>query len=216
MLRIWGRRNSFNVQKVMWLVGELCLDHQHINAGGSFGGLDDPQFLRMNPHGRIPVIDDDGVIVWESHSNSIIRYLSAKYASGSLWSEDAAQRSLADRWMDWALATLQRDFMDLFWGFYRTPEERRDLQKIKILVARCAEHFSLLDRHLAGKRYLADEHITMADIPAGTSLYRYFELEIDRPQISNVSAWYDRLRRRVAYHKHVMVPFSDLRGRLAY
>lgn len=214
MLRIWGRRNSFNVQKVMWLAGELGLDHHHINAGGSFGGLDDPQFLRMNPHGRIPVIDDDGVIVWESHS--IIRYLSAKYASGTLWSEDAAQRSLADRWMDWALATLQRDFMDLFWGFYRTPEKQRDLPTIDALVARCGEHFRLLDDHLARNQYLAGEKLTMGDIPAGTSLYRYFELEIDRPVVSNVSRWYDSLKERPAYRQHVMIPFEDLRGRTGY
>lgn len=214
MLRIWGRRNSFNVQKVMWLVGELGLEHQHINAGGSFGGLDDPQFLRMNPHGRIPVIDDDGVIAWESHS--IIRYLSAKYGSGSFWSEDAAERSHADRWMDWSLATLQRDFMDLFWDFYRTPDDQRDWRRIKTLTARCAEHYRLLDQHLATRQYLAGNGITMADIPAGTSLYRYFELEIERPQIPNVSAWYDRLQEREAYRAHVMVPFGDLRGRLAY
>lgn len=214
MLRIWGRRNSFNVQKVMWLAGELDLEHQRIEAGGSFGGLDDPKFLRMNPHGRIPVIDDDGVIVWESHS--IIRYLSAKYGSGSFWSEDAAERSLADRWMDWSLATLQRDFMDLFWDFYRTPDDQRDWRRIKTLTARCAEHYRLLDPHLATRQYLAGNGITMADIPAGTSLYRYFELEIDRPQIPHVTAWYDSLQERDAYREHVMVPFADLRGRLAY
>jgi glutathione S-transferase len=118
MLKIWGRRNSFNVQKVMWLVGELGLEHQHIDAGGSFGGLDRPEFLQMNPHGRVPVVDDDGVIVWESHS--IIRYLSAKYGRDSFWIEEPAQRSFADRGMDWSLATLQPDFMDLFGGFYRT------------------------------------------------------------------------------------------------
>ena len=67
MLKVWGRRSSFNLQKVMWLVGELGLPHEHIPAGGSFGGLD-PAVLAMNPHGRVPVIDDDGTVVWESHT----------------------------------------------------------------------------------------------------------------------------------------------------
>jgi glutathione S-transferase len=214
MLKVWGRRNSFNVQKVMWLVGELGLDHEHIDAGGSFGGLDTPEFLRMNPHGRIPVIDDDGTIVWESHS--IVRYLSAKYGRGSLWREDPAERSRADRWMDWSQATLQRDFMDLFWGFYRTPEAQRDQAHINNLIARCADHFGILDRHLAANPYLAGESFTMGDIPAGTSLYRYFELEIERPPLPNVSAWYGRLRNRPPYRQHVMLPFADLRGRLQY
>ena len=69
MLKVWGRRSSFNLQKVMWLVGEMGLPHEHIPAGGSFGGLDDPAFLAMNPHGRVPVIDDDGTVVWESQND---------------------------------------------------------------------------------------------------------------------------------------------------
>jgi len=73
MLTIWGRRSSFNLQKVMWLVGELGLDYRHIQAGGKFGGLYTPEFRAMNPHGRVPVIDDGGTIVWESHA--ILRYL---------------------------------------------------------------------------------------------------------------------------------------------
>jgi glutathione S-transferase len=80
MLKVWGRRSSFNLQKVMWLVGELGLPHEHIPAGGDFGLNDTPEFLAMNPHGRVPVIDDDGIVVWESQT--ILRYLAAKYGRG--------------------------------------------------------------------------------------------------------------------------------------
>src|SRR5260370_31517616 len=76
MLKVWGRRSSFNLQKVMWLVGELGLPHEHISAGGDFGLNDTPEFLAMNPHGRVPVIDDGGTVVWESQT--ILRYLAAK------------------------------------------------------------------------------------------------------------------------------------------
>ena len=88
MIRIWGRRSAFNVQKVLWLIGELGLAHEHIDAGGAAGGLGTPEFLAMNPHGQIPVIDDDGTTVWESHS--VLRYLAARYAPGSLWPEGGA------------------------------------------------------------------------------------------------------------------------------
>ncbi len=214
MLTIWGRRNSLNVQKVMWLVGELGLEHRHVNAGGSFGGLDTPAFLKINPNGRVPVIDDGGAIVWESHT--IIRYLAARYAFGTLWREIPADRSLADRWMDWELATLQPAFMDWFWGFYRTPEAKRDLLAIREAMARCAECYLRLDDHLDGRRYLAGDELTMADFPAGTTLYRYFELDIERPALPNVEAWYRRLAKRPAYGEHVMIPFAELRGRLEY
>ena len=214
MLTIWGRRNSLNVQKVMWLVGELGLAHHHVNAGGSFDGLDDPRFLALNPNGRVPVIDDDGTVVWESHS--IIRYLRARHGAGTIWRLEPAERSLADRWMDWALATLQPAFMELFWGFYRTPDDRRNWHAIRDAIARCAECYLLLDRHLSERPYLAGADFTMADIPAGTTLYRYFALEIERPLLPNVDRWYRRLARRPAYQEHVMIEFDDLRGRLAY
>jgi glutathione S-transferase len=214
MLKVWGRRNAFNVQKVLWLVGELGLAHEHINAGGSFGGLDSPDFLTINPHGKIPVIDDDGTIVWESHC--IIRYLSARYSSGALWATTPSERSLADRWMDWSLATLQPDFMQLFWGYYRTPEGQRDLSAVAAATQRCASAHQTLDKHLETHRYLAGDRLTMGDIPAGTSLYRYFSLDVARPALPHVEAWYGRLKERPAYREHVMLPFADLRGRLEY
>ena len=100
MLTVWGRRSSFNVQKVMWLIGELELAHQHIDAGGAFGGLDAPAFLAMNPHGRVPVIRDDEATVWESHA--ILRYLAARYGNGRFWSDDPVVRARVDGWMDWS------------------------------------------------------------------------------------------------------------------
>jgi glutathione S-transferase len=214
MLKVWGRRNAFNVQKILWLVGELGLAHEHVNAGGSFAGLDSPDFLKMNPHGKIPVIDDDGTIVWESHS--IIRYLSSRYSSGALWATTPSERSLADRWMDWSLATLQPEFMRLFWGYYRTPEGQRDQSAVAAATQRCASAYRLLDKHLETHRYLAGDRLTMGDIPAGTSLYRYFSLDVARPALPHVEAWYGRLKQRPAYRQHVMLPFADLRGRLEY
>lgn len=215
MLRVWGRRSSFNVQKVLWLVGELGLPHQHIPAGGDHGGLDDPAFLAMNPHGRIPVIDDDGVVVWESHA--ILRYLAARHGGLTWWPQAPVARAEADGWMDWVQTTLQPAFLTgVFWGWYRTPEPQRDMAAIDVALAACARHFKLLDRILADRPFLGGDAPSLADIPAGTHLYRYFELDIDRPATPNVEAWYGRLRQRPAYREAVMVPFSEMKGRLAY
>ena len=213
MLKVWGRRSSFNVQKVLWLVGELGLAHEHIPAGGSFGGLDAPSFRAMNPHGRVPVIADGELVVWESHA--ILRYLAARYDTGGFWRTEASERARIDGWMDWSQTALQRDFlMGVFWGFYRTPEAQRDWPAIRNSLARCADHFRLLDGVLAERPFLAGEELSLADIPAGTSLYRYFELDIERPATPNVSAWYRRLQERPAYREHVMLPFAELSGRL--
>jgi len=71
MIKIWGRRSSFNVQKVLWLVGELGLVHEHVPAGGSFGRLDEPAFQALNPHCRVPLLQDGDLAVWESHARPI-------------------------------------------------------------------------------------------------------------------------------------------------
>ena len=213
MLKVWGRRSSFNVQKVMWLVGELDLEHRHIDAGGRFGGLDAPEFLAMNPHGRVPVIRDDAATVWESHA--ILRYLAARLGAGRFWSDDPVARARVDGWMDWSQTSLQPDFLvGVFWGFYRTPEDQRNWPAIRASLARSASHFAKLDRLLEGQSFLLGETLSLADITAGTSLYRYFELEIDRPQLAQVERWYRTLQQRPAFREHVMIPFEELRGRL--
>ncbi len=214
MLKIWGRRSAFNVQKVLWLIAELELQHQHIDAGGAAGGLDAREFIAMNPTARIPVIDDNGMIVWESHT--ILRYLAARRGAESFWPADPGERSLAERWMDWSQTSLQPAFMDLFWGWYRTPESQRDTAFVAQARERCATCFQMLDAWLTERQFLAGSMLTLADLPAGTSLYRYFELDIDRPPLPHVEAWYNRLAERPAFRDHIMVPFDDLKGRLDY
>jgi glutathione S-transferase len=215
MLTVYGRKSSFNVQKVMWLVGELGLTHRPVELGGSYGGLDTPEFRAMNPHGRVPVVDDEGTIVWESHA--ILRYLAASYGRGRFWSDDAAQRSLSDRWIDWSQTTLQPDFLiGVFWGYYRTPASERNVAAVDEKVRRCGQHFRLIDSMLAGRQFLLGQHLSLADIPIGTTLYRYFNIDIARPDLPNVERWYSALQAHPAYRTHVMVPFEELRGRLAY
>src|SRR5664279_607046 len=215
MLTVWGRRSSFNVQKVMWLIGELGLAQEHIDAGGKFGGLDTPWFLAMNPHGRVPVIREDDAIVWESHA--ILRYLAARHGEENFWSPDPATRAGIDGWMDWTQTSLQPDFLEgVFWGFFRTPEDKRNWPAIRASLSRCVRHFEKLDRLLQGRAFLLGDTLTLADITAGTSLYRYFELEIERPKLAQVERWYHRLRERPPFREHVMIPFEELRGRLDY
>jgi glutathione S-transferase len=196
-------------------VGELNIAHEHISVGGSFGGLDTPEFLAMNPHGRIPVIKDGDTVVWESHA--ILRYLAACYSNDHFWLDDAKARAQADEWMDWSQTTLQPDFlMGVFWGYYRTPESQRNWEAIRESIKRCNQHFQLLDKRLENHLYLNGNTMTLADVPIGTMLYRYFELDIERPSLPNVEAWYKRLQDRPAYRDHVMISFADMKGRLTH
>jgi glutathione S-transferase len=213
-ITLWGRRSAFNVQKVLWLLDELGLEFHHRQVGGQFGGLDTPTFGAMNPHRRVPVLEDGSTVVWESHA--ILRYLAARYGANELWPADPATRSLADRWMDWSQCSLQPPFMRLFWGYFRTPPERRKQVLLETALAECDRLFAVLNEHLKSQRFLAGPTFSLADIPAGTTLYRYFEMGIEVPRHSHVDAWYGRLSERPAYRGTIMVSFEELRGRLEF
>lgn len=215
-LKIWGRRSAFNVQKVLWLADELGLSYEHIPAGGSFGQLDTAEFLALNPNGRIPVIDD-GKIVWESHA--ILRYLAARYSNqqgnAQFWSQDAGLRSDSDRWLDWFQTALQPAFLDgVFIAFYRTPEAKREWNIINKGIARTTQLLTILEKQLEGKAFINGDVLSLADIAVGTVLYRYFNVEIQRPELPYVAAYYERLSQRPAYQQHVQVPFDELYGNL--
>ena len=195
----------------MWAIAETGVAHQRIDAGGPFGGLNTPEFLAMNPNALVPVIDDDGAVVWESQA--IVRYVAAKYGAGSLWPEDPGERAHADQWMEWNSSALQPALMGVFMNVWRTPEFRRNPQLIRNLVSRCGQTMLFLDKHLDGRAYIAGDKFTMGDIPCGAMLYRYFELDIERPHVPNVSSWYARLQERQAFRNSVMISFADLAGR---
>ena len=206
MLKIWGRNNSINVQKVMWTVAELGLEHQRIDAGGRFGQLDTPEYGALNPNRLVPVIEDGDVVVWES--NAIVRYLAARYGAGGLWPADPALRAQADKWMDWKITSLQPDMTVVFWGLVRTPPEQRDTARIESAAERLGRTFAILDEHLAGRRFVAGDHLTMGDIPVGAACYRYHALPIKRPPLPDLESWYARLQDREAFRSHVMIPLT--------
>src|SRR5690606_18729823 len=119
-----GRKTSSNVQKVLWVCGEIGLPFERENLGGPFGGNDTPEYRALNPNGRVPTIVDDGFVLWES--NSCTRYLAAKHAPGTLYPDDLRVRANGERWMDWQLTIVSPAMVPVFWGLVRTPAEKRD------------------------------------------------------------------------------------------
>jgi glutathione S-transferase len=206
VLRIWGRSNSINVQKVLWCCEELDVRYRRVDVGGPFGGNKEPEYLRLNPNGLVPTISDGGFVLWES--NAIMRYLAAKHGMGTLYPEDLAERADADRWMDWQMGTLWANFRPAFVGLIRTLPEKRDRDDIATAISRTAKNLAMLDAHLAARDYVTGPAFTMADIPLGVTAYRWFNLEIERPPMPNLEAWYERLCARFPYKATVMLPLS--------
>ena len=200
MITVLGRRNSANVQKVMWTLGELDLPYQRNDVGGSFGYPED----YPSPNQVVPTMKDDDLVVWES--GACVRHLARTYGAGSLWPEDPAQLALADMWMEWHRSDIAAAFFPLFQMLIRdmpsTPET------IAKLTANCGRIFGQLDTQLQGRDFICGDTLSMADIVNGAIAYRYMTLPIERPALPAMQAWYARLTDRPAYRKHVMIEYG--------
>ncbi len=205
-IRVYGRKNSINVQKVLWCCAELGVPFEQIDRGGEYGGTATPEYRAMNPTGRVPTIDDNGFVLWES--NAIVRYLAGRYGMGTLCPRDDRARASADRWMDWQLVTVWRSLQPAFVNLVRTPPGQRDINAIEAALRQSAEHFTLLDAHLKDKHYVIGGAFSMGDIPLGVTAQRWFRLDIERPNLPALTAWYRRLEERPAFKQHVDLPLS--------
>jgi glutathione S-transferase len=209
-LRIWGRLSSINVQKVVLTARELELPFERIDAGGAFGGNRTPEYLRMNPNGKIPVIDDDGFVLWES--NAIVRYLAAKHGAGTLWPDDPRQRADADRWMDWQATELTPAMRNAFMQLVRTPPEKRSPALIEESNAATEALLAILDAQLgagtAARHWLTGDRFTPADIAVGASVHRWFGLPQPHAPRPNVERWHRQLMTRPASAGVLTLPIT--------
>ena len=206
MLKIWGRANSINVQKVLWCCDELGIAFERVDAGMSFGVVNEPAYRAMNPNGRVPTIDDAGFVLWES--NAIVRYLAAKHGAGTLWAESLQQRADGDRWMDWCSGTLAGPMTTAFWQLIRTPADKRDAKALEDARVQCEGLFRILDERLASRPYLAGEHLGIGDIPVGCFVHRWKALPLERPALPHLDAYHARLAARAGFARHVMLPLA--------
>lgn len=205
-MKIWGRVNSTNVRKVLWCAEELGLAYDHINAGGSFGVVRDPDYLAMNPNGLVPCLKDGDLILWES--NAIVRYLARRYGQWPFAAADAEASASADKSMDWASLSFASPFRDLFWNLVRRPPEQRSESEIKRGEEQCARLMAMADNALSTSPYLFGESLGIGDVPLGCIAYAWFSLPIERPALANLNGWYARLCERPAYKKAVMTPLT--------
>ena len=203
MIKIWGRNNSINVQKVMWAIGELKLEHTRLDAGGAFGKTKDPAYLAMNPNSLVPVLEEeDGFTLWES--NSIVRYLSAKYdKAGVLEPKDLKTRARASQWMDWQLSVANPAITPVFWQLVRTPEDKRDHAVIAAHTQKTIDAMVMLDAQLAKTPYVAGDAFCYGDIPIGCVCNRYNKLIKERPSLPNLDRWFQQILTRTAFKDHV-------------
>jgi glutathione S-transferase len=203
MLTIWGRLNSHNVKKVVWLADELALSFTRHDVGGQFGM--DAAYLALNPNALIPTIEDGDILLWES--NAILRYLAARHGEEDWWPSDPVRRAHGDKWMDWqfALADAQRD---AFHHLIRKTPKERDPAAIAASVHKAGKLMAIVDECLSKQPWLSGEAFGLGDIPVGVYVHTFYTLDIERPNLPHLRGWYERLTTRDAYSRTVMIPLS--------
>lgn len=208
MMRLWGRKSSINVQKVLWCLAELGLkegkDFERIDAGLHFGKNRTPEFLALNPNGLVPMLEDGDLVLWES--NTILRYLARQYDSLKRFPNDIANQYQSEKWMDWQLSTMWPPLRFAMLGLTRTPEKDRNYTLIKQSYQEADSFFSLLDQQLSKQQFCAGNAFHIGDIPLALCVSRWILLNQTFPektgprtQLHHIDAWMKRIEAETQY-----------------
>ena len=163
-LKIYGTAAS-RAARPLWVAQELGLAYEHIALPYLGGATRTPEFLKVNPNGRIPVVDDDGVLVWESMACTM--YLAERFLGmdgTSLAARSNAERAEILRWTFWVVTECEKDALLFLMHAMVMPAERRKPQLAEEALRHLARPLRILNQHLQDRPYLAGERFTVADI----------------------------------------------------
>jgi glutathione S-transferase len=198
VLRILGKASSINVRKVLWTCAELQIPFEREDWGSGFRSTHDAQFLALNPCAMVPVIQDGDFTLWES--NTIIRYLVSRYDGSQLYPLESMARARIDQWIDWQASELNRSWSYAFLSLVRQSPGHQDSTALAAGIKQWSKNMEILDRQLDSTgAYVSGTEFSLADIPIGLSVNRWFETPLKHPHLPAVSAYYNRLSQRDGY-----------------
>lgn len=223
MLRLWGRPTSGRTQKVLWTLAEIGQPFELILASGTmgpgghvskgntpYGVVDTAEYRAMNPNGRVPTIDDDGFVLWES--NSIVRYLAMQYAPDLLYGNDVRTFASASRWLDWENNELLPPQHEMAMHLIRLPEAQRSATVLEEARLAFVKRLRIMDTELGRTRYMCGERFTYGDIALGLRVHRWKVFGLAGPELPNVERWYAEITARPAFQVWTADPAHHLEG----
>jgi len=201
MLKIYGYVQSINVRKVLWACEELSLPFEREDWGGGFRSTSEPQFRALNPVGMVPVIDDDGTVVWES--NVVVRYLAMSRRRTDLLPSEPGARARIEQWMDWQASDFNNSWRISFQALVRRNPAYQDRAAIDASVELFNRMVGIIDGELGRTgAYIAGATFTVADIAIGLSLHRWLSVPMARPSYINVERYLARLLERPGFVRY--------------
>lgn len=191
-LAILGRITSINVRKVTWTADLIGLSYRTEVWGLPHRDPREAEFLKLNPNAQVPVILDDGFVLWES--GAIIRYLARKHRSG-LWPGDFRERALVDQWVTWQGTELNPQWGYAVQALLRKNPAYTDRARIEDSIARWGAAMRILEAHLRQVGdFVANGRLSLADIVIALSSHRWFSTPFDKPDLPAVKAHYEMLK----------------------
>jgi glutathione S-transferase len=199
MLKVYGRANSINVRKVLWMLDEVGEKYEREDWGRGYRSTDDPVFRKINPVGVVPVIDDGDFRLRES--NTIVRYLAEKHGRADLYPKDLRTRATTESWMDYASTDLGSGMRPVFHGLVVKNPAYANL--VEAGIKEWSGQMQVLESHLAANGpYVMGKNFTIGDIPVGLVVNRWFTIPFQKPTLKAVAAYYDLLTERAPYRAH--------------
>jgi len=186
MLKLWGRVNSINVQKVLWALEELKVPYERAEAGMAFGVVNEPFYKKMNPNSRVPTIDDDGFVLWESAGINL--YLAEKYRS-PLWPADARAKGRMLQWAFFTSNDIEPNMVTVMQHRAIFPPEKRNPALADDADAKLQAKLKVLDDHLARNRFFGGDRWDMADFMVASVCYSFFAMKYDLSRYPHFQQW---------------------------
>ncbi len=204
MFTIYGRTNSSNVRKILWLCEEIGqTGYDRLDYGRGYKECSSPEYVALNPNKVVPTLVDGELVIWES--NTQMRYLATKYGPDDIYPADIAARTRVEQWLDWQLTTALPGIRHMFQGLHVKDEGFTDPKGIEGAHSQATGAMEILDCHLAGGGgYVASETLTIADCALGMFVHRWYALPIEREKFSALAAYYERLKERAPFRKWIV------------
>lgn len=196
-LKLYGIAAS-RTARPLWLLEELAVPYEHVSHTYTNGGTRTAEFLAINPNGHIPVLDDDGIIVWESMAINL--YLARKFG-GPLAPANAAEEAEVLRWTFWAVTECEKDALTVLMHRVAMPADKRDAALADRAEGALGKPFDVLEAHLSHRPYLAGERFTVADINVASVLAWAAPAQALMVAHPKVADWLKRCQERPAQQK---------------
>jgi glutathione S-transferase len=185
-LKIYGVVRS-RAARVLWMAKELGLDYEHVKVDFATGETHAPAHLALNPNGHVPVIDDDGFILWESMAINL--YLAKKYGTGGLYPTRLADEARAWQWSFWGMTEVERPLLTALMNRAVLPEHERDAVAADAAEKTLVQPLAVLEGVLGHSANLLGDNFTVADLNVASILAWARPAQIDMAPFPKAAEW---------------------------